>query len=68
MYVILDKTINSRIQEHSMKSIYVQALETNEGDCLNASWQAKDDNPQALDRMASWQAKDDNPQALDNLS
>ena len=51
-----------------MKSIYVQALETNDGDCLNASWQAKDDNPQALDRMASWQARDDNPQALDYLS
>jgi hypothetical protein len=51
-----------------MKSIYVQALETNDGDCLNASWQAKDDNPQALDRMASWQAKDDNPQALDRMA
>ena len=51
-----------------MKSIYVHALEASRGDCLHASWQAKDDNPQALDRMASWQAPDDNPQALDNLS
>ena len=35
-----------------MKSIYVQALETNDGDYLNASWQAKDDNPQALDNLS----------------
>ena len=51
-----------------MKSIYIHALEASGGDCPHASWQAPDDNPQALDRMASWQAPDDNPQALDNLS
>jgi len=51
-----------------MKSIYVHALEASGGGCLHASWQAPDDNPQALDRMASWQAPDDNPQALDRMA
>ena len=35
-----------------MKSIYVHALEASGGGCLHASWQAPDDNPQALDNLS----------------